>query len=75
MAEQKKEKTYKIRIPLTPEKQGDVYVSVNEREWQIQRGKEVEVPECVYEVIMNKQKAEEEAMMRAMGLQGKSIEL
>lgn len=48
-----KEKMVRIRLPLTKENQSDVFVSVNERTWQIQRGKFVDVPECVAKVIQN----------------------
>ena len=47
-----KEKLVKVRIPKTKENQDDVFVSVNNRTWLIQRGKEVEVPECVAEVLL-----------------------
>ena len=56
-----KEKTVKIRIPKTKEESGDVFVSVNQRTFQIQRGVEVEVPECVAEVLRHKEEAEEAA--------------
>lgn len=55
------EKLVKIRIPLTREATDDVYVSVNDRSWLIQRGKEVEVPECVVEVLRNQEIALEKA--------------
>lgn len=57
-----KEKTVKVRIPKTKEQQDDVFVSVNNRTWQIMRGVEVEVPECVAEVLMHQQEMLEEAM-------------
>lgn len=60
--EVKKEKTVKIRLPKTRDKQDDVFVSVNERTWLIQRGVEVEVPECVAEVLLHQQEMEEKAM-------------
>lgn len=46
----KKEKTVTIRLPR---KKGEdsVWVSVNMRSWQIQRGVDVEVPACVAEVL------------------------
>lgn len=56
-----KEKKVKIRIPLTRENTEDVYVSVNERSWLIKRGEEVEVPECVAEVLRNQEIALEKA--------------
>ena len=49
--EDKKEKLVKIKIPRTSKDEGDVYVGVNERSWLIKRGVEVEVPECVAEVL------------------------
>ena len=58
-----KEKTVKIRLPLTRDMKDDVFVSVNARTWQIQRGKEIEVPECVAEVLRNQEIQLEQAMM------------
>ena len=57
-----KEKTVKVRIPKSKEQQDDVFVSVNNRTWLIQRGVEVEVPECVAEVLLHQQEMAEEAM-------------
>lgn len=46
------EKMVKVKIPLERGKANkDVYVSVNDRDWQIKRGIEVEVPECVANVL------------------------
>ena len=56
------EKLVKVRIPKTKENQDDVYVSVNDRNWQIKRGVEVEVPECVSEVLLHQQEMEEIAL-------------
>ena len=56
-----KEKLVKIRIPRGRENQDDVFVGVNGRTWLIKRGVEVEVPECVAEVIRNAEEAEEAA--------------
>ena len=65
MAESKatieKEKLVKIRIPRERNDEGDVFVSVNERTWLIKRGVEVEVPECVAEVLRHREEAESEA--------------
>ena len=55
----KKEKTVRIRLPKTKEMSDDVRVWVNRRSWQIQRGKEVEVPECVAEVLRHREDMEE----------------
>ena len=50
------EKMIKIKIPLERGRENDdVYVSVNERTWQIKRGVEVEVPECVAEVLAHEE--------------------
>ena len=57
-----KEKLVKFRIPKTKENQDDVFVSVNDRTWLIKRGVEVEMPECVYEVLMHQQEMEEVAL-------------
>lgn len=49
------EKLVKVKIPR--ERDGDnapVHVGVNERDWWIQRGVEVEVPECVAEVLQHR---------------------
>lgn len=56
-----KEKTVKIRLPKVRNDEADVYVSVNERSWLIKRGVEVEVPECVAEVLRNQELAYEKA--------------
>ena len=50
-------KKVKILIPMTREDESDVTVGVNGRIWQIQRGEEVEVPECVAEVLRNQNDA------------------
>jgi hypothetical protein len=49
------EKTVKIKIPLTRTEKDDVYVAVNGKPYQIQRGKEVEVPASVAEVLQHKE--------------------
>lgn len=54
-----KEKLVKIRIPRARDNQDDVFVGVNGRTWLIKRGVEVEVPECVAEVIRNSEEAAE----------------
>lgn len=46
-----KEKMVTIRLPLTKDDNRPVYVRVNGRKWGIPRGKKVEVPECVAEVL------------------------
>ena len=63
IAKNDNEKMVKIRIPRTSPKQEDVPVWVNERSWLIKRGVEVEVPECVAEVIMHQEEMLENIMM------------
>ena len=58
-----KEKTVKIRIPRTSAKQEDVPVWVNEKSWIIKRGVEVEVPECVAEVLRHQEEMMETIMI------------
>ena len=55
------EKLVTIKLPLTKTEKDDVYVGVNGRTWQIQRGKEVKVPKCVAEVLRH----QEEMLMAA----------
>ena len=64
MAEEKKntsvkeakstEKLVKIKLPRV-KGEDSVFVSVNERTWLIKRGVEVEVPECVEEVLRHQE--------------------
>jgi hypothetical protein len=56
-------KMVKIRIPKTKELKEDVFVSVNFRTYQIQRGVEVEVPDFVAEVLQHKEEMLEEIML------------
>lgn len=58
-----KEKMVKIRIPRTRADEGDVFVSVNMRTWLIKRGVEVEVPECVAEVLRHQEEMLENIML------------
>ena len=50
------ERLVRIMLPYD-ENAGDEFVSVNERTWLIQRGVEVEVPVCVYEVLRERDRA------------------
>ena len=59
----KKEKMVKIRLPKTRADEDDERVWVNHRSWQIKRGVEVEVPECVAEVLRNREIALEHIML------------
>lgn len=59
----KKEKMVKIRLPKTKADEDDERVWVNHRSWQIKRGVEVEVPECVAEVLRHKEESLEHIML------------
>ena len=61
-AEVDEEKKVKIRLPLTRTEKNDVLVGVNGNTWLIKRGEEVEVPECVAEVLQHKEEMLSEAM-------------
>ena len=63
VAEAPQEKMVKIRIPRTKKEEEDVFVSVNLRTWLIKRGVEVEVPECVAEVLRHQEEMLEEIML------------
>ena len=54
-----KTKTVTVRIPRVNPRQEDVFVSVNNRTWLIQRGVSVEVPACVAEVLTHQEKMQE----------------
>ena len=58
-----KSKTVTVRIPRVNPRQEDVFVSVNLRTWLIKRGVEVEVPECVAEVLRHQEEMLEEIML------------
>lgn len=47
--------TVRIRIPRERDKDGDVFVSVNDRTWKIKRGVYVDVPPCVEEVLRHQE--------------------
>ena len=61
--EENKEKLVKIRIPRTRANQEDVPVWVNNRSWLIKRGVDVEVPECVAEVLLHQEEMLEKIMI------------
>ena len=58
-----KEKSVTIRLPKNRNQQEDVFVSVNNRTWLIQRGVSVEVPQCVAEVLRHQEKMQETIML------------
>ncbi len=51
-----KEKMIKLRIPRTRENADDVFISVNNETWLVQRGVEVELPERAVEVLRHQEK-------------------
>ena len=55
-------KTVKIKLPLTRELRGDVFVSVNNYTCVIKRGEEVEVPVFVKEVLDHQEKMQAQRM-------------
>ena len=65
------ELTVRVKIPKTKELQDDVFVSVNNRTWQIQRGVYVEVPVCVAEVLQHSEEMSEEALRFEAQVQSK----
>ena len=62
--EAKTEKMVTIKLPRIKGESDSVYVSINERDWLIKRGVEVEVPECVKILIDEQENALEEAYRR-----------
>lgn len=60
--EQKQEEMVMIRLPLDKHHKKDLFVGVNGRTWQIQRGVNVMVPLCVKEVIENSEAMQNEAL-------------
>lgn len=52
-----KVKMVKVKLDLTKELKDDVFVSVNDKKYQIKRGVYVEVPWFVAEVLNNQEKA------------------
>ena len=68
------EKLVKVRIPLTGEDTGDVFVSVNDRNWYIKRGALVEIPECAAEVLMRREERISEALEYENKVQNRSAE-
>ena len=56
MAETKKVKKVKIKLPLTRTEKNDVFVGLNGKTYLIKRGVEVEVPEGVAKILERKEK-------------------
>ena len=65
-----KEKTVKIRLPLSRTEKDDVPVGVNGKTYLIKRGVDVEVPESVAEVLQHR----EEMLAQAMEYEAQAAE-
>lgn len=59
----KKEKMVKVLLPLLENGDTEQYVAVNGRSFLIRRGEEVEVPECVAEVLRLSEKQKRAAYL------------
>jgi hypothetical protein len=57
------EKLVTIKLPLTKEEREPVHVGVNDRDWIIQRGVYVKVPECVVEVLDHAEQALQDSIL------------
>ena len=63
-----KEPKKTIMLPLHDEKEADVFVSLNGSRYQIKRGEEVEVPESIYNILIESQKQDQIALKRSRDL-------
>lgn len=64
--ELKGEELVTIKLPLTRDKQDDLFVGLNGRTWKIKRGVPVDVPLSVKEIIDNSEQMDELAFERQM---------
>ena len=55
------EKMVRVMLPIINEHDMEQYVCINGRSWLIRRGEEVEVPECVAEVLKLSENQKREA--------------
>ena len=60
--ENKAPKMVKIKLPLSRTEKDDVYVALNGKSYQIKRGKEVEVPVGVAEILQHRDEMLSQAM-------------
>lgn len=58
-----REKMVTIRLPITKSEKDDMFVSVNNRTWLIQRGVNVKVPACVAEVLKHQEEMQEQIIL------------
>ncbi len=66
--EEPKEKYVRIRLPLTREQKEDVYVGLNGVGYLIQRGKEVDVPAGVAEILQRSEEMLAQALEYEAGI-------
>ena len=70
--EQKTEEMVKIRIPRVRGESDTMYWSINERDWLIKRGEEVEVPKFLADKIYEQEEAKEEAYKRREAIKNRT---
>jgi uncharacterized protein YfaA (DUF2138 family) len=61
-----------VSLPLTKERQEDVFVAINGVSYLIKRGEEVTIPRNVYEVLRNSERMDTLALQRSKALAGKA---
>lgn len=69
------EKKVVVTLPILNEDDMVQYVAVNGRSFMIRRGEEVEVPECVAEVLKNSERQKLEAMKYRRQLEKQSDDM
>ena len=70
--ETKTEEMVKIRIPRVRGESDTMYWSINERDWLIKRGEEVEVPKFLADKIWEQEEAKEEAYKRREAIKNRT---
>lgn len=70
--ETKTEEMVKIRLPRVRGESDTQYWCINERDWLIRRGEEVEVPKFLADKIYEQEEAKEEAYKRREAIKNRS---
>ena len=70
--ETKTEKMVKIRLPRVRGESDTMYWAINERDWLIKRGEDVEVPESLANLIYRQEEAKEEAYKRREAIKNRT---
>ena len=70
--ETKTEEMVKIRLPRVRGESDTMYWSINERDWLIKRGEEVEVPKFLADLIDRQEEAKEEAYKRREAIKNRT---